>query len=123
MLSLGTGEAHWPALGTETAGEVAADTGTVTRLGPGEWLPGSLTGGRAGRDLLWGTGSMEDLETDPAATGSTLWSLGRYVTTSMEATCSGVQGLRLRRGPLSEKDVVISPRYREPVTPGTQLTL
>lgn len=123
LLTLGTGEAHWPALGPGTSDEVTADTGTVTRLGPGEWLPGPVAGGRVGRDLLWGTGSMEDLDADPAANGSTQWALGKYVTTSMESGCTGVQGLRLRRGPLSTKDVVISPAYREPVAPGTELTL
>lgn len=122
ILGLGDRRATWPAL-SQTSEQIDGDAGVILRLGTAQTLDAAASPARVGRDLLWGTGSMEDLETDPAATGSTLWALGRYVTTSMESTCSGVQGLRLRRGPLSEKDVVISPQYREPVTPGTRLTL
>lgn len=122
ILGLGDRRARWPVPST-TSESVDGDAGVIVRLGTAQTLDASATPARVGRDLLWGTGSMEDLETDPAAAGSTLWALGRYVTTSMESTCSGVQGLRLRRGPLSEKDVVISPQYREPVVPGTRLTL
>ncbi|MFN8194684.1 MAG: CapA family protein [Nocardioidaceae bacterium] len=123
LLTLGDGDAHWPAAPTTVAGTLTGDAGTIARLQQGQWLQGTDAGVRPGHDLLWGTGSMEDLESDPSDTGSTQWALGKYVTTSMEAACSGVQGLRLRRGPLSTKDVVISPQYREPVVPGTRLTL
>jgi poly-gamma-glutamate synthesis protein (capsule biosynthesis protein) len=122
ILGLGDRRAGWPAA-SPTGESVDGDAGVIVRLGTAQTLDAAAAPARVGRDLLWGTGSMEDLETDLAAPGSTLWALGRYVTTSMESTCSGVQGLRLRRGPLSEKDVVISPQYREPVVPGTRLTL
>ncbi len=120
---LSVGVAHWPALGVVEATEQEVDSGEITSL-PAAWvLDQGQRGVRAGRDLLWGTGSMEDLDTDPEANGSTMWALGKYVTTSLEAGCHGAQGLRLRRGPLSAKDVVISPQYRQPVHEGELLTL
>ena len=123
LTTLGEGTAYWPAVGSARTEPRPGAPGSLVPLGNAWTLDGLAPNERAGRDLLWGTGSFEDLDTDPDATGSTLWALGKYVTTSMEAGCQGAQGLQLRRGPLSAKDVVISPRYRQPVTPGTRLTL
>jgi Bacterial capsule synthesis protein PGA_cap len=121
-MTLAEGTTYWPPVGGEVTEARTGDAGSIARIGSAWTLAGEQPLS-AGRDLLWGTGSMEDLDTDPAATGSTMWALGRYVTTSLEAGCHGVQGLRLRRGPLSAKDVVISPQYRQAVTAGTHLTL
>ncbi len=123
LTTLGEGTVFWPAVGEAVEDSRAGAPGGLVQVG-NAWTLESLTlDARAGRDLLWGTGSFEDLETDDATSGSTLWALGKYVTTSLEAGCQGAQGLRLRRGPLSAKDVVISPQYRQPVTPGTRLSL
>lgn len=118
-----SGTAAWPGSGESETATVSGDPGALVSVPTGSWPTGAESGVSAGHDLLWGTGSMEDLETDPADSGTTLWALGKYVTTSFEASCTGVQGLRLRRGPLSAKDVVISPQLRTPVTPGQHLTL
>ncbi len=123
LTTLGEGTVSWPAVGEAEEVSRAGTPGGLVQVGDAWTLESLSPGARAGRDLLWGTGSFEDLETDDATSGSTLWSLGTYVTTSLEAGCQGAQGLRLRRGPLSAKDVVISPQYRQPVTPGTQLSL
>lgn len=117
------GSAYWPAVGADRTETLSGDPGQLLALPWGSWPVAGQPGLATGRDLLWGTGSMEDLETDPGATGTTLWALGKYVTTSFEAKCTGLQGLRLRRGPLSAKDVVISPQLRAPVTTGQRLTL
>lgn len=123
LLALGDQTAYWPRSRGHQNAERTGPPGEVAAAGTAWWPLAGQPGARTGRDLLWGTGSMEDLDTDPATNGSTLWDLGKYVTTSMEAGCHGVQGMRLRRGPLSERDVVISPSARQPVLPGTQLTL
>ena len=120
---LGTGWAGWPGVGQRVVARLAPGDDDISGVGAGWTLDEAGADVSVGRDLLWGTGSMEDLDTDPDANGTTLWALGKYVTTSFEAHCGGVQGLRLRRGPLSAKDVVISPQYRQPVAAGTRLTL
>lgn len=123
LTTLGEGTTYWPPVGVRRLESRTGPPGSLVPVG-NAWTIAELdSGARAGRDLLWGTGSFEDLDTDSDAGGSTLWSLGRYVTTSLEAGCSGAQGLRLRRGPLSAKDVVISPQYRQPVTAGSTITL
>ncbi len=123
LTTLGEGTVWWPDVGTAVEGSREGAPGGLAQVGNAWTLESLAPDARAGRDLLWGTGSFEDLETDGETSGSTLWALGKYVTTSLEAGCQGAQGLRLRRGPLSAKDVVISPQYRQPVTPGTQLSL
>lgn len=77
----------------------------------------------ASQDLLWGTGSMEDLDTATGSGRALLWQLGRYADLTEEAACAGDWGLRLRRSPVSERDVVASPRHRIPVAPGERLSL
>ncbi len=123
LTSLAEGTVFWPGAGEPRRETRTGPAGSLVDVGHAWTLDSIAADERAGRDLLWGTGSFEDLDTDSAATGSTLWSLGKYVTTSMESGCGGVQGLRLRRGPLSAKDVVISPEFRQPVTAGQHLTL
>jgi poly-gamma-glutamate synthesis protein (capsule biosynthesis protein) len=120
---LGVGATNWPPLGVTESVDQEGAAGEIASLPAGWVLDQGQPGVRAGRDLLWGTGSMEDLDTDREANGSTMWALGKYVTTSLEAGCHGAQGLRLRRGPLSAKDVVISPQYRQPVHEGEVLSL
>ncbi|MGD9960867.1 CapA family protein [Nocardioides sp.] len=88
----------------------------ATSLAPGAADP-------AGRDLLWGTGAMEDLDTVASTTEPTLWALGKYAESSPLAACSGDQGLRLQRSPVSREDVTATTVHRQSIAPGTRLTL
>lgn len=85
----------------------------------------SLTAGRnpQQRDLLWGTGSMEDVETSEDNDGPPLWELGRYAEASNEAACNGGQGLQMRRSPVSDEDVIVTTTHRREVRAGQKLTL
>ncbi len=84
---------------------------------------GNKIGAEVGNDLLWGTGSMEDQDTSSRTTGPTLWALGTYAESSPLAACQGSSGLRLRRSPVSEKDVTATTVHRQPVSAGTRLSL
>ena len=106
-------------------GQVPLERGTVTRLGPGWWLPEpdrETERVQVGEDLLW-TGSFEDMDTDPATSGAHGWALGSNGRLSAAAACSGSVGLELRRSPLSTTDVVATPEHRQLVTAGSRLSL
>lgn len=75
------------------------------------------------RDLLWETGAMEDIETSEDTDGPPLWELGRYAEVTEEAACRGSQGLRMRRSPVSDQDVVVSTSQRREVRAGQELVL
>lgn len=100
--------------------------GQTARLSPGWWATGSAPGtaaGLLGEDLLWSTGSFEDMDTDPRTGGGHLWALGRNAEVSPAGACSGGSGAVLRRSPVSTEDAVLTPRHRQLVTPGTRLSL
>ncbi len=102
-------------------------TGSVARLAPGRWLRTPVSrraeGGGAGEDLLWWTGSFEDMDTDPGTRGAHMWALGPNARLDDRAACSGRVGASLQRSPVSTQDVVVTPRHRQLVRPGTRLSL
>jgi poly-gamma-glutamate synthesis protein (capsule biosynthesis protein) len=98
--------------------------GRVTALPPGTWLGEARAELRVGRDLLWGSGGMEQLSTSlDSGDRTALWHLGRFAAASGEAACSGRRGLLLRRSPVSARDVIATPAHRQAVSPGERLTL
>jgi hypothetical protein len=106
--------------------ERALGAGQTARLSPGWWATGSAPGGTAplaGEDLLWSTGSFEDMDTDPLTGGGHLWALGEHSEVSPAGACSGESGAVLRRSPVSTDDIVLTPQHRQLVTPGTRLSL
>ncbi len=104
------------------------DSGTVVRLAPGWWAggaapPGDLASLVAGEDLLWRTGSFDDMDVDPSTRGAHMWALGASARTSGEASCAGNVGVELSRRSSSEDDIVVSPKHRQLVTAGTRVSL
>jgi hypothetical protein len=123
-LHLGTGTAYWPRLPGGGQQAVSGVPGAIDPIDGDRWFPsGPGAAATVGEDLLWGTGSMEDLDTDPTTTGPSLWTLGKYASVSGEAACTGAQGLRLQRSPVSQEDLVVSPSHRQNVHPGDALSL
>ena len=112
--------------------EVELKQGEIQTLAPGWWFSGTSTpmgGVRAGTDLLFGTGTFEDQDIDPATGGGDLWTLGKYARMSSRARCQAgdgdksAQGVELLRSPVSTKDVFATPSHRQMVEPGQELTL
>lgn len=98
--------------------------GAVVRLPPGRYVEAlPPDGGVAlGEDLLW-TGSFEDMDTDPSTEGAHEWAVGDNVSRTSRAACGRGAGMELRRSPVSELDVVLSPTHRQLVEPGGTLSL
>ncbi|MCW2622643.1 MAG: hypothetical protein JWL64_2245 [Frankiales bacterium] len=98
--------------------------GSLLRLPTGWWVDAVPAGSpiRLGQDLLW-TGSFEDMDTDPKTSGAELWSFGDNVEQTPSAACSGANGMELRRSPVSQQDVVLTPTHRQLVAPGGSLSL
>lgn len=121
-------------------------SGQPRRLAPGWWVdPASAPRVRLGRDLLFGTGSMEPMSLGVHGGPGRLWSLGRYGRVSRDAACytageaaeaagaagaarsdgTGASGfgVLLARSPLSRKDVTAEQAHRTEVRPGRMVTL
>lgn len=98
--------------------------GTLGRLAPGWWVDTVPADDSVavGEDLLW-TGSFEDMDTDPATSGAHLWTFGKNVAHTGRAACSGAAGMELRRSPVSDEDVVLTPAHRQLVVAGTRVSL
>jgi hypothetical protein len=97
-------------------------TDAVTGLVPGTWVEDPTAGVVLGEDLLW-TGSFEDMDTDPETSGAHEWAFGSNVRRIPEAACGAGTGMELRRSPVSEDDVVLSPTHRQLVSSGDTLSL
>jgi poly-gamma-glutamate capsule biosynthesis protein CapA/YwtB (metallophosphatase superfamily) len=120
---------------TPTTLAVPTPPGRILRLGRGWWaqLPasGPTTEPRAGTDLLYGTGTFEELDTDATNRPAPLWTLGLNARIASSAACSAAgsredargHGLELARSPVSTRDVFASPSHRIPVTGGSALSL
>lgn len=86
---------------------------------------------RAGVDLLYGTGTFEELDVDRKNGAAPMWTLGLNARVSATAACgpapstddSDGHGLALERSPLSTQEVFASPAHRAMVRPGETLTL
>lgn len=119
------------------------EAGKPEHLAPGWWAdPNSASGLRFGKDLLFGTGSFEQLAPSDwtsqvgiqSATGNTakgmptsrLWMLGKYAELTHDGACraswpESTTGLQVSRSPLSKKDVIAANSNRIPV--GDQVSL
>ena len=112
--------------------------GRIMRLGRGWWAetpPSGPPGApRSGTDLLFGTGTFEELDTEPRNGAAPLWELGRNARISTGAGCSAPggdhgdgsapsHGLELVRSPVSTRDVFAAPSHRVPVAAGAALSL
>ncbi|GAB2991935.1 hypothetical protein GCM10027076_32410 [Nocardioides montaniterrae] len=118
---LGDGGALAPT-GRPVTTSLSGKAGEVAGLPVGSEISTLPAGMRAGTDLLWGTGSMEDLDTDPDSGTGLLWALGMFAEVKDDSACHGTWGLRLQRSPVSRKDVVSAPLHRIAVVPGSQLS-
>ena len=98
------------------------EAGTVARLARGWWVERPADGVAVGDDLI-DTGSLEDMDTDPATAGGHAWRLGANVVLTPAAGCAGAVGAELRRSPVSSDDVVATPAHRQLTSPGTPLSL
>lgn len=105
-----------------TGSSLRLAAGGPVRLPLGWWLTDPVPGVRAGEDLLW-TGDFEDDDTDPATGGGAGWEWSQASRLDTRAGCDGGQGVLVARGALSAGDAVITPRHRQLVRPGEQLTL
>jgi poly-gamma-glutamate synthesis protein (capsule biosynthesis protein) len=119
----------------------AVPPGRISRLGRGWWAEpaasGPSGGPRSGTDLLFGTGTFEELDTEPGNGAAPLWALGLNARVSTEAGCSDPggdgrdrgdgeapgHGLELVRSPVSTRDVFAAPSHRVPVAKGAALSL
>jgi poly-gamma-glutamate capsule biosynthesis protein CapA/YwtB (metallophosphatase superfamily) len=99
------------------------ERGEVATLPVGAWLLAGQPGITPGQDLLYGTGSFEQMDTGPDTTQPLLWGLGKYTQVTNAAACTGARGVHLVRKPASDFDVIATPLHRMPVTPGERLTL
>ncbi len=118
-----------PAPSDRTSQLTHVSAGTVARLSPGWWVEkvgrderGRIAG-QVGEDLLWSTGSFEDMDVDPTTDGGHLWALSDNGHVSTAAACSGAVGAELVRSPLSAQDVVLTPKHRQLVSAGMVLSL
>lgn len=98
-------------------------TGDVLPLPSGTWLPPGREGVVMGQDLLYGTGSIERMDTGSDDEVPLLWSLGKYTRVGNDAACTGSRGLHAVRQPARDFDVVAYPAHRVPVSPGDRLSL
>lgn len=96
--------------------------GQISHVPTGWWLTPGQQGVTPGEDLLFGTGSFEEMTTDADAFEPLLWSHGKYTELSNAAACTGTRGLHLIRKPASDFDVIATPAHRIAVTPGERLT-
>lgn len=95
----------------------------VQRLAPGLWVSHADIGAKVGQDLLWGTGTFEDPQTDRIAHPSGLWELGQWAKISASGACASGLGIQMLRSPVSLEDVYVSTSHRQQVSPGQSLTL
>jgi hypothetical protein len=95
----------------------------VHRVAPGWWISEPGLRVRVGQDLLWGTGDFTNRAADMVAQPSALWTLGQFAKISSAGACGDGLGLQLLRSPVSLKDVYISTKHRQQVTPGSSMSL
>lgn len=122
-LELGPGTATTSRLSRVGSPDLEGAVGQVVPLPSGTWLPSGRDDVVAGQDLLYGTGSMERMDTGRDTGSPLLWTLGKYTRISNDAACSGSRGLHAVRQPARDFDVVAYTSHRVPVTPGDRLSL
>lgn len=121
-MRLGNGSALTAAYAPRVQRDLNGRAGDTVRLPAGWWLDPGQSGVTAGQDLLFGTGTFEEMSTDADAFEPLLWSTGKYTQLSKDAACTGTRGLQLIRKPASDFDVIATPAHRIAVTPGERLT-
>ncbi len=122
-LRLGPGTATTSRLDRVGSPPLAGTAGEVAPLPSGTWVPAGHDDVVAGEDLLFGTGSMERMDTARDTGSPLLWALGKYTRVSNDAACSGSRGLHAVRQPARDFDVVAYTAHRVPVAPGERLSL
>ncbi len=122
-LLLGSGAATTTRLPTAGTPPITGAAGEVVPLPPGAWLTAGQDGVLLGEDLLYGTGSIERMDTGTDGGTPLLWSLGKYTQVGNDAACTGSRGLHAVRQPARDFDVVAYPAHRVPVSPGDRLSL
>ncbi len=122
-LLLGSGTATTTRLPTPGTPPITGTAGDVVPLPPGAWLPAGQDDVVLGEDLLYGTGSIERMDTGTDGGAPLLWSLGKYTRVGNDAACTGNRGLHAVRQPARDFDVVAYPAHRVPVSPGDTLSL
>jgi hypothetical protein len=95
----------------------------VHRIAPGWWVSQAADQVRVGQDLLWGTGSFTEPDSEGVVRPAELWTLGHFAEVAEAGACGEGVGLQLLRSPVSRKDAYATTRHRQQVTPGSRVSL